>query len=124
MTTFDEVLKAALALPVEERAALANQLLESLEPLDEPEWDRLWGEEARRRLCANRDGCGVARSAAEVYRDAEQVLAAGASVEGAGDAVTALFSALDRALGYSAAHRLTRTQSHNRCGPGGPRRKA
>jgi putative addiction module component (TIGR02574 family) len=39
----------ALALSAEERAALAQKLLLSLEDVSEEEFDRLWGEEAARR---------------------------------------------------------------------------
>lgn len=47
-----ELESEALALPAKERAALANRLLESLDDVDETEFDRLWVEESRRR--ANR----------------------------------------------------------------------
>jgi len=39
----------ALHLPVEERAKLAQRLLESLDDLSEEEAEKLWLQEARRR---------------------------------------------------------------------------
>jgi len=50
MSTFDEILKAALSLAPEERAMLADQLLESLDGPDQKRIDALWAEEAERRL--------------------------------------------------------------------------
>jgi broad specificity phosphatase PhoE len=74
MTTTDEVLAAALGLSVEDRAILAERLLESLEDLDDREADRLWAEEAARRLDGWRAGTPQVRSADEVYARAEQLL--------------------------------------------------
>jgi len=44
-----DLLKRALALPVDERAALANTLLESLEAVDESV-QQAWDEEVARRI--------------------------------------------------------------------------
>ena len=44
-----DLLKRALALPVEERAALANTLLDSLEATDESV-QQAWDEEVARRM--------------------------------------------------------------------------
>lgn len=74
MATTENVLKTLLALPVEDRAMLAERLLASLDDLDERESDRLWGEEAERRLLAYRNGKARARPAAEVYARAERRL--------------------------------------------------
>jgi putative addiction module component (TIGR02574 family) len=46
--TLDQLRQHLLALPSDDRARLADELLESLEPPN-PEVDRLWLEEARRR---------------------------------------------------------------------------
>src|SRR6267142_2206927 len=50
MSTFEEILSAALALPSGLRAALADHLLTSLDGPDQKRIDALWGEEAERRL--------------------------------------------------------------------------
>ncbi len=76
MSPVDELTPVALSLPVEERALLVERLLASLDDLDETESDRLWGEEALRRLVAHRNGWARARSAEEVYASAERLLGA------------------------------------------------
>jgi putative addiction module component (TIGR02574 family) len=50
MSTFEEILSAALALPPEMRAMLADHLLTSLDGPDQKRIDALWAEEAERRL--------------------------------------------------------------------------
>ena len=50
MPNLGEILKSALSLKLDDRAALAEKLLASLDELDEEEADRLWAEEAQRRL--------------------------------------------------------------------------
>jgi hypothetical protein len=60
----------ALRLPVAERAALAEHLIESLDLLDDAENESLWVEEAERRYQAYKQGSLSARPAAEVVRDA------------------------------------------------------
>ena len=54
-TSNDEILQQLLSLPVETRAALADKLLESLDPPDERN-QRLWAEEAERRIAAYERG--------------------------------------------------------------------
>lgn len=49
MAGFADVLKSALELPTDDRAALAYKLLASLDELDEAEAERLWTAEASRR---------------------------------------------------------------------------
>lgn len=44
--------EALLQLSAKERADLALKLLESLETLDEREYERVWGEESVRRLAS------------------------------------------------------------------------
>jgi hypothetical protein len=56
MPDLAEVLKNALSLNVDDRAAVAEKLLASLDELDEGESDRLWAEEAARRLEEYRTG--------------------------------------------------------------------
>ena len=50
MSTFEEILSAALALPPGMRAALADHLLASLDGEDQKRIDALWAEEAERRI--------------------------------------------------------------------------
>ena len=51
-----EVIKGAMSLGTRDRAALAEKLLASLEELSEEETERLWAEEAQRRLDEYRSG--------------------------------------------------------------------
>lgn len=46
----------ALHLPVDERAKLAQRLLESLDELSEKDAEELWLREAQRRACEIDDG--------------------------------------------------------------------
>jgi len=69
-----EVLKNALSLDVPDRAALAQRLLASLEDLSEEEAERLWAEEAQRRLEEYRAGRARAVSAEDVAKKAEKLL--------------------------------------------------
>lgn len=54
-TASDEILQQLLSLPVETRAKLAEQLLDSLEPPDERN-RQLWATEAERRIEAYERG--------------------------------------------------------------------
>lgn len=74
MISLAEILKTALNLEVRDRAVLAERLLASLEDLTEEEADRLWGEEAQRRLDEYRAGCARAVQAGEVHAKAERLL--------------------------------------------------
>lgn len=60
----------ALRLPVEDRAALAEHLIESLDALDDADNERLWVEEAERRYQAYKQGRLSARPAGDAVRDA------------------------------------------------------
>ncbi len=53
---FDEILNAALSLPPDTRAMLAEHLLESLDAEDQKMIDALWAEEAERRDKELEDG--------------------------------------------------------------------
>jgi putative addiction module component (TIGR02574 family) len=48
--TFEEILSAALELPPETRAMLAEQLLLSLDASNQKQIDDAWAEEAERRM--------------------------------------------------------------------------
>lgn len=49
MSTFEEILSAALSLPPVERAMLADHVLASLDGPNQKEIDAAWAEEAERR---------------------------------------------------------------------------
>jgi putative addiction module component (TIGR02574 family) len=66
----DEVMIAALDLSIEERAQLAGRLLLSLDEPSESEVERLWLEEAERRLKEFREGRARGIPADEVFRRA------------------------------------------------------
>jgi putative addiction module component (TIGR02574 family) len=69
-----EALKAeALRLPAEQRAQLAAELLESLEPLD-ADVEQLWATEAECRYQAYKSGQTRAISWEEARREAERRL--------------------------------------------------
>ena len=54
--TIDELMREALALSATDRAAIARELLGSLESLTEAEVEQLWIEEAQRRKWRDRRG--------------------------------------------------------------------
>jgi putative addiction module component (TIGR02574 family) len=75
MPDLADVLKSALSLPIDDRAALAGQLLASLDELDEEEAERLWAQEAHRRReeylagrVATSDAQAVAEKASRLFR--------------------------------------------------------
>ena len=54
--TIDQLAEEALTLPSEERALLADRLVESLDAAGTNRIDRLWGTEAKRRRDEVRQG--------------------------------------------------------------------
>ena len=74
MADLVKVLDDALNLEVQDRATLAERLLASLEELSPEEADRLWAEEAERRLAEFRAGRATAVPAEEVHKKAERLL--------------------------------------------------
>ena len=75
MADLGEVLKSALSLKLDERAALAEKLLASLEELDPEEAELLWVDEAQSRLqeyptgrAGVADAQEVAERAARLFR--------------------------------------------------------
>jgi putative addiction module component (TIGR02574 family) len=50
LSSFDEVLRAALELPPQSRATLAAHLLESLDGPEQLEVDAAWSQEVERRI--------------------------------------------------------------------------
>ncbi len=73
MADLAELLKNALSLDVDDRAALAERLLASLDDLDEQEAERLWAQEAQRRLQEYRAGRAGSTDAQEVARKAQKL---------------------------------------------------
>jgi len=62
--------RQARNLPLPERALLIRKLIEGLDEFEEQELERLWIEEATRRLQAFKNGKMDARPASEVFLDA------------------------------------------------------
>jgi putative addiction module component (TIGR02574 family) len=52
----DELLKRAMALPPEDRAAMANSLLESLDETEDEDAEAAWGDEIKHRVDDIRSG--------------------------------------------------------------------
>ena len=71
----EELENEALKLESSERARLAERLLSSLEALSPAEAERLWAQEALRRLEELEQGQAGSRPASEVLRDARSRLA-------------------------------------------------
>jgi len=74
MADLREILASALSLSVDDRAALAKEILQSLDELDEEEAERLWAREAQRRLEEYRAGRAGAARAEDVARKAAELL--------------------------------------------------
>jgi len=73
MPDFSEVLRSALDLSTEERAAIAEKLLASLDDVDERESERLWAEEAARRRREWQEGRVSPVDASAVAKKAERL---------------------------------------------------
>lgn len=73
MPQLEELLRDALNLEIQDRAALAEKLLVSLDELSEAEADRLWAEEAQRRLEQFRAGRAQSVRSAEVAEKVEKL---------------------------------------------------
>jgi len=74
----DELLKRAMALPAEDRAAMASSLIESLDEAVDEDVEAAWNEEIKRRVDDIRSGRvktipgeQVLRELAEEFPDAE-----------------------------------------------------
>jgi putative addiction module component (TIGR02574 family) len=70
--TTDAVLQAALSLPRDERAALAEKILDSLGDANQAELDAAWAQEAEDRIKAYEEGKMKAIPAEEVFRSLKQ----------------------------------------------------
>lgn len=73
MPNLAEVMKGAMNLDVRDRAALAEKLLASLDELSEEEAERLWAEEAQRRLDEYRAGRAKGIQTEEVHAKASKL---------------------------------------------------
>jgi putative addiction module component (TIGR02574 family) len=73
MAGLTELLQQALNLDVRDRATLAERLLASLDDLTEPEAERLWAEEAQRRLEAYRVGRATAVPSEAVHEKLQRL---------------------------------------------------
>ena len=73
MVELTELLQQVLNLDVRDRATLAERLLASLDDLSELEVERLWAEEAQRRLAAYRAGRATAVPSEAVHQKAKQL---------------------------------------------------
>jgi putative addiction module component (TIGR02574 family) len=73
MPDLSEVLKSALSLKLDDRATLAERLLASLDDLDEEEAERVWAEEAQRRLEEYHAGRAASVQAQDVADKAEKL---------------------------------------------------
>lgn len=74
MADLDEVLRTALTLDVQDRAVLAERLRASLDELSDEEAERVWAEEAERRLSDYHAGRARSVPGAEVHRRAQELL--------------------------------------------------
>jgi len=66
----DQIEMEVLELPVHQRAALAQKLLASLDNIDDQENDRLWLDDAQRRITAYRSN---SMTAGDAYVALEEV---------------------------------------------------
>ena len=74
MSTLEDIRQRALNLRIEERAALAEELLASLEELSETEAARLWEDEAQRRLELYREGRAQAVPEDQLHANVEKLI--------------------------------------------------
>jgi putative addiction module component (TIGR02574 family) len=73
-STARQVESKALRLPTRERARLAERLILSLDEQTDPDAEKLWAEEAERRLDELRSGRVKSRAAESVFRKARSTL--------------------------------------------------
>lgn len=67
---FDEIEQAALQLPLKERAALANRILETLDDEMDESVRKAWEEELERRYQAMQSGEMATKSVDQVFSEA------------------------------------------------------
>ena len=71
--TFDALALEALVLPVDQRIALAHQLLSSVEADPDPEADAAWEKEIAQRIARSDSGETTAIPATEVFARLERI---------------------------------------------------
>lgn len=69
ISTFDEIIRAALALPPGSRAMLADHLLKSLDAQDQAEIDAAWAEVAEQRIQEVQQGKVTSMAADQVFQE-------------------------------------------------------
>jgi len=69
-----EIEDEALRLPSQERAQLAEHLINSLDEEEDPQADKLWLEEAERRYQEYKEGKVKAKPAGLVFKEARSKL--------------------------------------------------
>ncbi len=74
MATFADIERDAKALPLHERAMLAERLLETLEDLSPEEHEQIWLDECEKRLEAMKAGKLRTMSSEEFFSRAEQAV--------------------------------------------------
>ena len=73
-TRLEEFAQQAQHLSLQERSALIDQLISSLDEFDEKDCERLWLDEAMRRYHEYKAGTMSSRPAGEVFQDARAQL--------------------------------------------------
>ena len=71
----EEIIEQAMALPPDARALLADKLLHSLDSPTREEIDRLWAEEAERRVRQIRNGEVERIPGEEVFKEIRSAIA-------------------------------------------------
>lgn len=69
ISTFDDIIRAALALPPGSRAMLAEHLLKSLDAEDQSEIDAAWAEVAEQRIQEVQQGTVTPIPATHVFQE-------------------------------------------------------
>ena len=72
-TSVEEIASQAIGLSAEDRARLADLLLESLPDGDDPDVDAVWDQKIRRRVSAVESGAARLVPAAEVHAQAHKL---------------------------------------------------
>ena len=75
VSTIDELVEQAEALPEDEKLALANRVLALAEPVETDEVHNAWDMELRDRIRSYDEGNSSTRTASDVFRDLDSKLA-------------------------------------------------